>query len=127
MDTSTEIAAVRDAYIAAFNAGNLDALMELHTAAAIHLPSGGPPVVGPAEVRALMRASLEHTPPGFQFHCEPVGLRVVADLAVEWGVTPGAPGFPGGKYLLVYERDAGGRWRIAWTMSNFDGPPGGGT
>jgi len=124
VETPAALAAIRAAYIREFNVGNVDAVMGLHTAATIHLPSGRPPIVGQTDVRDLMLESLRSAPGGFRFHFEPVGLRLGGDLAVEWGVTPGAAGFPGGKYIMVYERDRDGCWRIAWTMSNLDGPSG---
>lgn len=121
---SAALAVIRARYIAAFASADLDALMRLHTAGTIHLPSGRPAVVGQEAVRGLMQASLRHMPAGFRFHFEPLEVRISENLAAEWGVTPGAPGFPGGKYVMLYEREADGRWRIAWTMSNLDGPPG---
>jgi ketosteroid isomerase-like protein len=118
------LAVIRARYIGAIASADLDALMRLHTAATIHLPSGRPPVVGQDAVRGLMQASLQHLPADFRFHFEPAEVRMGDNLAVEWGVTPGAPGFPGGKYMMLYEWEEDGGWRIAWTMSNFDGPPG---
>jgi hypothetical protein len=98
--------------------------MQLHSADAIHLPAGMPPVQGQAEVRALMKHSLAALPPGMSFAFSPAAVRLDGALAVEWGTTPSAGPFPGGKYIMVCQQDPDRSWRITWTITNQDGAPG---
>ena len=124
VETETALAAIRRIYLDGFNSGDLAAIMRVHTADTVHLPSGMPPVVGQEAVRELMRLSLSRIPPGFRFEFQAMEARIADDFAVERGITPPASAFPGGKYIMLYEKEPDGCWRIAWTMTNLDSVPG---
>jgi uncharacterized protein (TIGR02246 family) len=122
MTPADAIAELRRRYIEAVNAGDADAVAALHTNGSVQLPAGRPPVTGRAAIRDLMRVSLHAMPrdPGFDFNA--VETRIAGGWAVERGVTSAMPPFPAGKYVMLYELEPDGRWRIAWTITNHDGP-----
>lgn len=125
-DTGTDPAAVRaeiealtDAYEAAAQAGDADAIAGLYADDAVLHPASNPAVRGRAAVDAYLAAS----------HAEPTEMTltttdVVAseagDLAYEAGtaVWPDGPG----KYLTVYRRMPDG-WRIVADTWSHDAPP----
>jgi uncharacterized protein (TIGR02246 family) len=119
----TALRALRREYAARFNAGDADGVAALHTDATVHLPPGLPPVHGRDAVRALMQQSIRAMPPGHAFTFDAAELRIADGWAAERGTTPGIGGAPGGKYVMLYERDADGVWRIAWTIANSDAAP----
>lgn len=114
---------VRRTYMDAFNAGDADAVAHLHTEDAVHLPAGMAPVEGRSAIRELTASSLERMPPEASFAFEPREVRIAEGWAVERGVTDAAEGFPSGKYVMLYEREEDGCWRIAWSITNSDAPP----
>lgn len=114
---------VRRTYMDAVNAGDADAVAALHTEDALHLPAGMPSVEGRSSIRELTASSLERMPPGARFAFEPREVRVADGWAVERGVTEAAEGFPSGKYVMLYEREEDGCWRISWSITNSDEPP----
>lgn len=114
---------LRRSYMDGFNAGDADAVADLHTEDALHLPAGMPPVEGRSAIRELTASSLERMPPGASFAFEPREVRIADGWAVERGVTEAADGFPSGKYAMLYEREEDGCWRIAWSITNSDAPP----
>lgn len=120
MQPADEIAGVRRAYMDAFNRGDADAVAALHTARTISMPADMPAITGRDSVRALMAASLSAKPPGLEFVFEPSDVRIADGWAVERGITLPAGAFPGGKYVMLYEREADGCWRIAWSITNSD-------
>lgn len=124
MTTPTEaLDSVRRAYVQAVNAGDAAAVAALHTEATVSMPAGMPPVIGREAVRELMKSSLSMLPPGAGFDFEPEDVRIADGWAVERGVTPAFLQFPAGKYVMLYERQPDGCWRIAWSITNSDSPP----
>lgn len=122
MTSEEALEELRRTYMDAFNAGDADAVADLHAENAIHLPAGMPPVEGRSAVRELTASSLERMPPGASFAFEPREVRIADGWAVERGVTEAAEGFPSGKYVMLYEREEDGCWRIAWSITNTDAP-----
>ena len=117
------IPAVRAAYMEAFNAGRVEDVVELHAEDVVSMPAGMPPLEGREPLRDLMTESARAAPEGFRFAFEATELRVAEGWAVERGITRaggGEGGVPGGKYVLLYERDDEGCWRIAWSITNSD-------
>jgi uncharacterized protein (TIGR02246 family) len=114
---------VRRAYMDAFNSGDAEAVAALHTEGSVSMPGGLPMVTGREAIRDIMQASLSAMPPGLRFEFEPVDIRITDGWAVERGVTKAAPPFPAGKYVMLYEQEPDGCWRIAWTITNSDAPP----
>lgn len=117
------IGAVRQAYMDAFNRGDAAAVAALHTETSIQMPAGIASVTGRDSIRELMQASLSAVPSGVQFAFESTDFRVADGWAVERGITKASPPFPAGKYVMMYERESDGRWRIAWTITNSDTLP----
>ncbi|MFW6078116.1 MAG: YybH family protein [Gemmatimonadota bacterium] len=121
------LAEVRRAYMDGFNAGDADAVARLHTETVVSMPAGMPAVEGRDALRELVAGSLRHAPEGFRFAFEPTEVRIADGWAVERGVTRAhvgddGPAIPPGKYVLLYERDGDGCWRIAWSITNTDAP-----
>jgi uncharacterized protein (TIGR02246 family) len=122
MTPNEAIADLRRQYIEACNAGDVDAVVALHTSDSIHLPAGMAPVIGRAAIRELMRTSLRAMPRDLGFDFEAIDTRIADGWAVERGVTWAMPPFPTGKYVMLYELEPDGRWRIGWTITNHDAP-----
>lgn len=116
---------LRAAYMEAFNAGRVEEVVALHAEDVVSMPAGMPPLEGREALRDLMTEAARSAPEGFRFAFEAKELRVADGWAVERGVTRaggGDGGVPGGKYVLLYERDDEGCWRIAWSITNSDEP-----
>jgi uncharacterized protein (TIGR02246 family) len=116
------IESVRHAYLNAVNNGDADTVAALHTENSMSMPAGMPSVVGRESIREIMEASLSAIPPDLQFEFEAKEIRIADGWAVERGITPALGPFPSGKYVTLYEREADGCWRIAWTITNSDAP-----
>lgn len=117
---------VRGAYMEAFNAGRLTEVLDLHTEDVVSMPAGHPPSVGRDALSHLMTESLTTAPPGFHFEFEAREVRIAEEWVIEWGVTHAylddeETAVPSGKYVLLYEQDGAGCWRIAWSITNSDG------
>jgi uncharacterized protein (TIGR02246 family) len=116
------IESVRHGYMKAFNNGDAETVAALHTEGSVSMPAGMPSVVGRESIREIMEASLSAMPPGLPFQFEAEEVRIADGWAVERGITPALGPFPAGKYVMLYEREADGCWRIAWTITNSDAP-----
>lgn len=123
MNAEQALAALRQDYMDAFNRGDAAAVAALHTEHSVSMPAGMPSVVGREPIRQLMESSLAGAPPGFTFRFEASEVRIADGWAVERGVTKADGPFPAGKYVMLYERDPDGRWRIAWSITNSDATP----
>ncbi len=89
------------------------------------MPSGGPVIRGPGEIRKLMGP--EFATPGFSIRWKPGGAEVSAseDLGYTFGtstvIAPGPDGKPVtryGKYLTVWRKQADGAWKVAMDIGN---------
>lgn len=123
MTPKEALESVRQAYTNAVNNRDLDALVELHTEESVSMPAGAPPLEGRDAIRELMQTSLSAMPPDVRFEFEPTEVRIAEGWAIERGVTKAADPFPAGKYVLLYEEESDGCWRIAWTITNTDSTP----
>ena len=129
-DPVEAIEAIHRAYMRAFNAGRIDQVVELHSDSVALMPAGVQPMRGRAALHELLLSSLQRAPEGFRFRFEASELRVGESWAVERGTTapqtnPDGDDVPSGKYVLLYDREPDGCWRIAWSITNGNGPPGG--
>lgn len=115
---------VRKTYVEAFNAGDVESVVALHTDDAVYMPAGIQAVEGRAAIRELVESSVSRMPPGARFDFEPREVRIAEGWAVERGVTPGNAYFPDGKYAMLYERGSDSCWRIVWAITNSDIPSG---
>ena len=123
MTVEQALESLRREYMNAVNRGDAEALAALHTEKSVSMTAGMPSITGRKAIRELMEASLSAMPPGLKFEFEAVEVRVADGWAVERGVTKAAGDFPAGKYVMLYEQEADGDWRIAWTITNTDEPP----
>jgi uncharacterized protein (TIGR02246 family) len=129
--TAPEVSAigtVREAHVAALNAGDVDAWVSLFTDDGVQLPPNAPANVGRAMIRSWSQAFLGAFRPAFALAVDE--LRIARDWAFERGgyritLTPRAAGRPVqdvGKYITIYERGPGGTWKIARDIWNTDQP-----
>jgi uncharacterized protein (TIGR02246 family) len=126
----TGIQRVREAHVAALNAGDVDAWVSLFTEDGVQMPPNAPANVGREAIRAWSRAFLGAFRAAFALTVAEV--QVAGDWAFERGayritLTPKAGGEAIrdlGKYITLYRRDSGGAtWRIARDIWNTDAAP----
>lgn len=114
------------------NADWLTALKKLDDAAvvapyaddAVFVTGAGAAVRGRDGIAAMMRERFARTGPAIGGTITQDGTAMVGDLIYEWGhaeVVFGAAGGPAsksaGRYLTVWKKDAGDRWRIHRNLS----------
>lgn len=128
VDDVGTIRRVREAHIAALNAGDADAWVSLFTEDGVQMPPNVPANVGRERVRSSSRTFLGAFRPAFAV---PVAeVRVAGDWAFERGayriaLTPKSGGEPiqdVGKYITIYQRLPGGTGGIARDIWNTDHP-----
>ncbi len=122
---------VRDAHVAALNAGDVEAWVAQFTDDGVQMPPNAPANVGRTMIRSWSQAFLDQF--RLQFALAVDEVRVLGEWAFERGgytisLSPKAGGPPMhdiGKYITVYQRKSGDTWRMArdiWNSSNA--PPG---
>ncbi len=132
-DTSAEdlaaINAVRDAWAAAFAAGDAAALAALYTNDAARMNPGEPTVSGPAAIQAGFEQMFSEATASNDIRPE------MTDVSGDWGfdsgtytstVTPKAGGeamTESGRYLVVLRKQADGSWKIVREMGNSPTAP----
>jgi len=127
--------AVRDAWVAAYNAADADGVASLYSEDAIDMPTNEPTVAGRAAIRERAAA---------QFGMAKATATVTADetqLMGDWAfdrgtysvtMTPAAGGDPmtvDGRYVVILHRQADGSWKLVRGIDNTPMPvpmPGGG-
>ena len=120
---STEIVEQSRAFSAAYERGDVDAMMDIYSDDAVILPGNVEAIQGREALRAYWALA-----PGRRItHHEatPEAIRVEGDLASDYGVYDIA-GINGGeswgpfrgKYLIVWERHPDGKWRMELDMWN---------
>ncbi|TVQ49162.1 MAG: DUF4440 domain-containing protein [Gammaproteobacteria bacterium] len=114
---AARIEAAAYAWIEAFTAGDLDALMTLYHPEVLVALNGQPAMRGIDEVREYFAPRVGMGEPLFELDIE--RIEVTGDeahlLSAYWFALdlPDAPAyFETGRSLLLYRRDAGGRWLI---------------
>ncbi|GAB5534895.1 MAG: hypothetical protein Rubg2KO_11440 [Rubricoccaceae bacterium] len=119
----TAIVGQARAFSAAYVAGDTDALVTIYAEDGIAAPGGRDFIRGREALRAFWAPSpnasvLEH-------RLLPNELWIDGDLAYDWGTYEGVSQREGaepasfrGKYLVVWQRDADGVWRMANDMWN---------
>ncbi len=116
-------------FAAALNAGDLDGIMAGFTDDAVRMPPNAPAIIGKESIRSLMQTNLEQNT--YQLDNPPEEVQVSGDLAFARGtytvtVTPKAGGESiqrEGKYLVIFQKQADGSWKIARDIWNSDNPP----
>jgi uncharacterized protein (TIGR02246 family) len=120
---------VRDAHVAALNAGDAQAWVAQFTDDAVQMPPNAPPNVGAANIASWSQAFLDHFRVRFALAVDEV--RVSGEWGFERGTyTIGLTAKAGGpamqeigKYLTVYQRNPGNTWRMARDIWNSNSPP----
>jgi ketosteroid isomerase-like protein len=117
-----------EAYTSAINSNNLESLAAMLTDDVVFLSPNEPAVIGKAAVRAWSAEYLK----AFRIHWD----KTVKDFTVagDWAFERhsykqndkpaggGASVTDTGKGLIVYQRDSGGKWRVARDAWNSDLP-----
>lgn len=119
-DLRAQVGKVGEAWQAAFNAGDANALAALYTQDARLLPPGSEPVSGPVAIKAYFASQMAG---GAKFALTPAEVVGFGDFAFETGqwVATGADGrhLDHGTYATLYQR-AGGAWKLhrdTWNSS----------
>jgi uncharacterized protein (TIGR02246 family) len=129
-DTDLEaIDRVRDAHVAALNAGDAAAWVAQFTDDGVQMPPNAPTNVGRTMIGSWSQAFLAQF--RLQFALAVDEVRVLGAWAFERGgytigLHPKAGGPPMqdiGKYITVYQRKPGDPWRIARDIWNSSNPP----
>ena len=118
-DSSTAIRRVTEEFLAAYNASDLDKICSLLTPGAILMPPDEPAHNGVEDIRARFEAFFS----GFTFTVKlyPTLTNVAGNVAFERGsyaasaLLKGEGGEPKGgygEYLLIFERQLDGQWKI---------------
>ena len=123
------IESVRLAHIAALNAQDAEAWVDVFTEGAIQMPPNAPANVGKASIRSWAQTFLHAF--RVKFALSVTELQVAGDRAFESGaytitLTPNAEGQAVqdvGKYITVYQRLPAGGWAVARDIWNSDQPP----
>lgn len=119
---------VREAHVAALNAGDAAGWTGVFTADAVQMPPNAPANIGRANIRSWAEAFLGAF--SVSFSLSVTELQVVGDRAIESGaytiaMTPraGGPAMEDvGKYITVYQRDAASDWAVARDIWNSNRP-----
>jgi uncharacterized protein (TIGR02246 family) len=120
---------VRDAHVAALNAGDARAWVAQFTDDAVQMPPNAPANVGGAKIASWSQAFLDQFRVHFALAVDEV--RVSGEWAFERGTyiisltsQAGGPAMQDvGKYLTVYQRKPGNTWRMARDIWNSNAPP----
>ena len=120
---------VRDAHVAALNAGDVERWVAQFTEDGVQMPPHAPANVGKAMIAAWSQGLLAHFRVQFALAVDEV--RVLGEWAFERGgytigLHPQAGGPPMqdvGKYITLYERKGGETWRMARDIWNSSNPP----
>jgi uncharacterized protein (TIGR02246 family) len=123
------IAMVRDAHVAALNAGDTEAWVAQFTDDGVQMPPNAPANVGRTMIRSWSQAFLDQF--RLQFGLAVDEVRVLGEWAFERGgymisLNPKVGGPPMqdiGKYITVYQRKPGDTWRMARDIWNSNNPP----
>lgn len=123
------IGRVRNAHVAALNAGDAEAWVAQFADDGVQMPPNAPANVGRTMIGSWSRAFLAQF--RLQFALTVDEVRVLGEWAFERGrytisLHPKAGGPPMqdiGKYITVYQRKPGDTWRMARDIWNSSNPP----
>lgn len=117
-------------YLERLKAGDLEGMMEFFSEQAVLMEPQRPPIEGKKAIREFLKSGLKDFRVK-EAQMQSRKLEIAADRAFDWGVyTEKVVAREGdrvfnndGKYLAVFERDPGYRWRIAIIMVNSNLAP----
>jgi uncharacterized protein (TIGR02246 family) len=120
---------VRDAHVAALNAGDARAWVAQFADDAVQMPPNAPANVGAANIASWSQGFLDQFRVSFALAVDEV--RVFGEWAFESGTytigltfkAGGPPMQDKGKYITVYQRKSGNTWRMARDIWNSNSPP----
>jgi ketosteroid isomerase-like protein len=119
---SSVITSRSEAWEAALNGADTDALVDIYTSDARLLPPNGPMTSGSDAVRAIFGGMIDA---GIGGDLTSVEATVVGDIGYNVGnytLTAGDTVVDSGKYIETWSRGADGQWRIANDIWNSDMP-----
>lgn len=109
------ITELRDEYVKAENAGDVDGILETCRDDIVFIPPEAPPVRGIDASREFLGEFLDAFDITIELSRETI--TVAGDFAYEWGTVSGTLTSPDGQaqpvsnsYLIVYQRDSDGAW-----------------
>jgi|SRR5437016_13228618 len=120
---------VRDAHVAALNAGDASACLAQFTDDGVRMPPNAPANIGKARIGSWSHALLNQFRVQFALTVDEV--RVLGEWAFERGEytislnsSAGGPAMPDkGKYITVYQRQPADTWQMARDIWNSSNPP----
>ncbi len=119
-----ELQAMEDAYAAAENANDADAVVHYYADDAVNLPNNQPPAVGKAAILERIKADLAADTSSSTMVFEVQNVWAAGDLAVEVGSstsTDAAGNVTTGKYISVFEK-RDGKYVCVRDIWNNDAP-----
>jgi uncharacterized protein (TIGR02246 family) len=121
----TEIQALEDAWAAALNAQNLDALMAMYADDAVSMPDNAPILSGKAAIRKQQEQEFASTPAGRTYSFEVLDVYANGNTVTETGKSTykdAAGKVTGtGKYMVVWEKQ-GDQYLCVREIYNGDAP-----
>lgn len=125
VEAADVLAAARSGWVAAYNAGDAEALARYFADDAVLLPAGEPARSGRPAVDAYLEQMLGEGAGTLEIVSHEV--RSSGGLAVDRAAYAVAEGDGAarrtGKYVMVWQRDAEGAWKIVWDIWNGDARP----
>jgi uncharacterized protein (TIGR02246 family) len=120
---------VRDAHVAALNAGDARAWAALFTEDGVQMPPDLPANIGRAAIESWSKGFLDMF--GVEFALSVEEVQVLGEWAFERGTytiglhpKSGGPSMQdAGKYITIYQRRSGDGWRMARDIWNSSNPP----
>jgi len=133
-DTTVEdtaaVNAVREAWMAAFNAADSDALANFYTEDAIRMASGAPTVTGRAAIRQYLADQFAMGTTTSVIRSDE--LQLMGDWAFDRGTFTGTMTPSGGgdavtvegRYVVILRKQTDGSWKLARAIDNIPAPAG---
>jgi uncharacterized protein (TIGR02246 family) len=130
--TGADLAALdafRDAWVAAYNSGDADAVANLYADDAVNLPQGQPTVIGRGFIRDGIAAQLATGATTVTVTAD--ATQVSGNLAFDSGTystvvrpaTGGGPVTVTGRYIVILRRQTDGSWKMVRGIDNSPTPP----
>jgi ketosteroid isomerase-like protein len=128
-DVTPDFAVMNEAYDAATNAGDAEAMGMLYAVDAVSMPPNASPLVGRAAIIADAAENFAAMTPNLNSSTE--GHYLVGDMAVEWGTYLLAGTLKDsdvavteeGKYVAIWKLRPDGSWQIVRDIWNSNTPP----